>query len=219
MKRMSLVVGLALACVIILGSGKADARQIPSGGPDRHPASRSPQRRGQRRRSHRLERKRRCGCHCGLYRSRKQPTPRIAHLRHDARSHPRCSECDRPSLSSLRLRSAGESGRFSGCRSGCGGTRCPGPAHRAIASRLTPPECIAAGIASVEADYTAALALIPDGPAKEQGIAVGQAAAAAILALRAADGAVGPFLNGNCPPAEYQSWRVPVHPGYPGDRL
>ena len=34
MKRMSLVVGLALACVIILGSGKADARQIPSGGPD-----------------------------------------------------------------------------------------------------------------------------------------------------------------------------------------
>ena len=34
MKRMSLVVGLALACVIILGSGKADARQIPSEGPN-----------------------------------------------------------------------------------------------------------------------------------------------------------------------------------------
>ena len=41
-----------------------------------------------------------------------------------------------------------------------------------------------------------------------QGIAVGQAAAAAILALRAADGAVGPFLNFSCPqdtnPGEYQ---------------
>ena len=33
MKRMSLVVGLALACVIIFGSGKADARQITAGGP------------------------------------------------------------------------------------------------------------------------------------------------------------------------------------------
>ena len=33
MKRMSLVVGLALACVIIFGSGSADARQITAGGP------------------------------------------------------------------------------------------------------------------------------------------------------------------------------------------
>jgi hypothetical protein len=68
--------------------------------------------------------------------------------------------------------------------------------------------CIDAGVASVEADYTTALAAIPDNQAKVQGIAVGQAAAAAILALRADDGAVGPFLNFNCPqdtkPGEYQ---------------
>jgi hypothetical protein len=68
--------------------------------------------------------------------------------------------------------------------------------------------CIDAGIARVEADYIAALAAIPDNQAKAQGIAVGQAAAAAILALRADDGAVGPFLNANCPqgtkPGEYQ---------------
>lgn len=73
---------------------------------------------------------------------------------------------------------------------------------------LGPQSCNDAGVASVEADYTAALAAIPDGLAKTQGIAVGQAAAAAILALRAADGAVGPFLNFNCPqdtnPGEYQ---------------
>ena len=73
---------------------------------------------------------------------------------------------------------------------------------------ITPPACIAAGIASVEADYTAALAAIPDDQAKVDGIAVGQAAAAAILALRADDGAVGPFLNFSCPqdtnPGEYQ---------------
>jgi PAP2 superfamily len=73
---------------------------------------------------------------------------------------------------------------------------------------LVPQSCIDAGVASVEADYTAALAAIPNDQAKVQGIAVGQAAAAAILALRAADGAVGPFLNFNCPqdtnPGEYQ---------------
>jgi hypothetical protein len=73
---------------------------------------------------------------------------------------------------------------------------------------LVSQSCIDAGIASVEADYAAALAAIPDVPAKAQGIAVGQAAAAAILALRAADGAVGPFLNFNCPqdtnPGEFQ---------------
>jgi hypothetical protein len=73
---------------------------------------------------------------------------------------------------------------------------------------LVAQSCIDAGVASVEADYTAALAAIPDNPAKAQGVAVGQAAAAAILALRAADGAVGPFLNANCPqatqPGSYQ---------------
>src|SRR5438034_4468698 len=60
---------------------------------------------------------------------------------------------------------------------------------------LVSQSCINAGVASVEADYIAALAAIPDDQAKAQGIAVGRAAAAAILALRAADGAVGAFLN------------------------
>ena len=53
---------------------------------------------------------------------------------------------------------------------------------------IFPPECIAAGLARVEADYTAALGAIPDGVAKTQGIDVGQASAAAILALRSNDG-------------------------------
>ena len=47
-----------------------------------------------------------------------------------------------------------------------------------------PADCINAGIASVEADYAAALAAITNGPAKSAGVALGQAAAAAILALR-----------------------------------
>jgi hypothetical protein len=68
--------------------------------------------------------------------------------------------------------------------------------------------CIDAGVASVEAAYGAALAAIPDGWAKAQGIVVGRAAAGAILDLRREDGAVGPFLNFACPqdtdPGEYQ---------------
>ena len=42
--------------------------------------------------------------------------------------------------------------------------------------------------AALDAAYDASLALIPDGPAKASGIAVGEAAAEAILALREADG-------------------------------
>ena len=78
---------------------------------------------------------------------------------------------------------------------------------------LVTQSCIDAGVASVEAAYTAALGALPDTSAKTQGIAVGQAAAAAILALRAADGAVGPFLNSNCPQAQIGKYQCT--PGFP----
>jgi PAP2 superfamily len=57
-----------------------------------------------------------------------------------------------------------------------------------LPSPPVPQACIDAGIASVEADYEAALDAIPDGPAKRKGVNVGARAAAAILALRADDG-------------------------------
>ncbi len=81
-------------------------------------------------------------------------------------------------------------------------------------SFLAPPDCINAGIASVEADYTAALAAIPSGPAKARGIALGRDAAAAILALRADDGIDSPFIDPNfqegTEPGEYR-----YTPGFP----
>jgi hypothetical protein len=52
-----------------------------------------------------------------------------------------------------------------------------------------------AAVALVETAYADALAAIPNSPAKEQGILAGQAAAAAILALRANDGSDAPFLD------------------------
>jgi hypothetical protein len=49
-------------------------------------------------------------------------------------------------------------------------------------------ECVANGIALTNTMYAAALASIPDGSEKTLGVALGQAAAAAIVALRADDG-------------------------------
>jgi hypothetical protein len=68
--------------------------------------------------------------------------------------------------------------------------------------------CVPASLAGVEADYTAALAAIPNGAAKTQGVAVGQAAAAQILALRSGDGSDIPLLDFAYPegvqPGEYR---------------
>ena len=44
-------------------------------------------------------------------------------------------------------------------------------------------QCIKAGVESVQADYTTALDAIPDSQRKDRGVAVGRAAAAAVLAL------------------------------------
>jgi hypothetical protein len=70
-----------------------------------------------------------------------------------------------------------------------------------------------AGVAAVGAAYAAALAAIPDGPAKSDGITVGRAAAAAILARRNADGAttVVPYTPGTAP-GEWQPTPNPVPP-------
>ena len=71
-------------------------------------------------------------------------------------------------------------------------------------------DCVSANaaVAGVEAAYAAALGAIPDGRAKTQGIALGQAAAAAILGRRAADGSGTPLFDTTYPqgtrPGEYR---------------
>ena len=76
-------------------------------------------------------------------------------------------------------------------------------------SALVPPDCITAAVAGVETDYDAALDAVPDGRAKDRGVALGQAAAAAILALRETDGAQelltgDPFYPQGTLPGEYR---------------
>jgi hypothetical protein len=80
---------------------------------------------------------------------------------------------------------------------------------------LAKKDCIDAGVASAETSYTAALAAIPDSQSKTQGIALGQAAAAAILKARADDHATeGPFLNKDCPSPQ-QPGKYQCTPGFP----
>jgi hypothetical protein len=66
-----------------------------------------------------------------------------------------------------------------------------------IAIAGVPPECVTAGVARAEADYAKALAAIPDGNAKASGLAIGVAAAAAVIALRANDGSDTPLVDPN----------------------
>jgi hypothetical protein len=77
-----------------------------------------------------------------------------------------------------------------------------------LLTQISDPECLDAGVGSVEEDYTAALDAIASGTPKTQGVEVGQAAAAAILALRAADGADTSFAVTDYPqgtkPGEYR---------------
>src|SRR5215813_8950686 len=60
-------------------------------------------------------------------------------------------------------------------------------ANRAILSKLAPSQQ-----AAIDRAYQTALSTLPDDPAKTRGIAVGEQAAAAILTLRADDGAAVP---------------------------
>ena len=71
-----------------------------------------------------------------------------------------------------------------------------------------PPACGQAAAAMVEAEYVTAVNAMPNGAAKAAGLAVGQEAAAAILALRANDGSDTPLIVTDMPqgtrPGEYR---------------
>ncbi|HKZ74125.1 MAG TPA: vanadium-dependent haloperoxidase, partial [Steroidobacteraceae bacterium] len=84
-------------------------------------------------------------------------------------------------------------------------------ANRATLSALLPSQA-----AAIEDAYQAALADIPEGPARTEGIAVGEKAAATILALRADDGAGAPeSYRPRTTPAVYVPTALPVAPDWP----
>lgn len=86
----------------------------------------------------------------------------------------------------------------------------------AAASRATLVKLLPAQQAAAESAYQAALARIPDGPAKVEGIALGNRAAAAVLALRANDGAATPeAYRPHTTPGVYVPTVVPAVPQWP----
>jgi len=62
-----------------------------------------------------------------------------------------------------------------------------------------PPKCISDGIARAESDHAKDLGEIAAGAARTNGIALGRAAAAAIIARRADDGSTAPLVDPNFP--------------------
>jgi hypothetical protein len=83
-----------------------------------------------------------------------------------------------------------------------------------IATVPETPECQQAGITSADSAYAEALALIGEGAAKANGVAVGQAAAAAILVRRIGDGSDAPWVDPEYPQGtEPGQWRFT--PEYP----
>ena len=77
-----------------------------------------------------------------------------------------------------------------------------------IATLPETPECVANGIAATDLLYAEALSGIRNGRAKRNGIAIGQAAAAAILEMRANDGSDAPWVDPNYPQGtEPGEWR------------
>jgi hypothetical protein len=87
---------------------------------------------------------------------------------------------------------------------------------------LSSPKCLENAKAVIEGSYAAALAVIPantdaEKAAKEKGIALGKAAAEAVLAKRANDNADtgGPFINKTCPPTTVAPGKYQCTPGFP----
>jgi membrane-associated phospholipid phosphatase len=82
------------------------------------------------------------------------------------------------------------------------------PAAVAAAANGTLVQLVPQAATSVGAQYVKALAAVPDGSAKNMGIAIGQAAAAAILARRSADDLLAaitkPYTPGAADPGVYQ---------------
>ena len=86
-------------------------------------------------------------------------------------------------------------------------------ANRAVLSRMATTQT-----ASIEAAYQAALAAIPEGPAKTDGVALGEKAAAGILALRAPTGAPPVFYRPVTSPGQYVPTVVPAGADLPPAR-
>jgi hypothetical protein len=86
----------------------------------------------------------------------------------------------------------------------------------AAANRATLSKLLPAQQAAIDSAYQTAVSVLPDSPAKTGGIAVGEQAAAAILTLRADDGAAVPeSYRPHTTPGLYVPTVIPIAPQWP----
>jgi hypothetical protein len=85
--------------------------------------------------------------------------------------------------------------------------------NRAVLTRMATTQ-----VPAIEAAYQAALAAVPEGPAKADGIALGEKAAAGILALRAPTGALPVYYRPVTSPGNYVPTVVPFNADLPPAR-
>ncbi len=89
----------------------------------------------------------------------------------------------------------------------------------AAASRTTLLRLLPAQRTSIEAAYEAALGKVPKGAPKAAGVAIGEQAAAAVLAMRSDDGAAaGETYRPQATPGVYVPTAMPAVPQWPGRR-
>lgn len=124
---------------------------------------------------------------------------------HESRMYAMTSIAVSDALNAIERRTTPFAISFQVARSASGPAAVAAAAHGVLVPLLRELEgvfgadCVNAGVASVEADYTKALAAIPAGGARTTGLLAGSRAAGAVLQLRAHDGSDTPLQNPGYP--------------------
>ncbi len=118
---------------------------------------------------------------------------------HESRMYALAALAAHDALNAVHRRYASYASRPSGGRGADADAAVAAASRTALAAALAdlPPEfagCRAAAVALVDEAYVAELAAVPDGAAEDAGVAVGTAAAAAVLATRVDDGSDTPII-------------------------
>ena len=118
---------------------------------------------------------------------------------HESRMYALAALAAHDALNAVHRRYASYASRPTGGRGADADAAVAAASRTALAAALAdlPPEfagCRAAAVALVDEAYVAELAAVPDGAAEDAGVAVGTAAAAAVLATRVGDGSDTPII-------------------------
>ena len=159
-----------------------------------------------------MERERRESCDRGLSAYQRERPCRSAHVRHGARRHSRRGQCHRPPFAPVRLRRRGE---WAASADAAVAAAARDVLVSVIATLPESAECVTNGIATPTPRMRRRSRRYRMARPRRTACALGQAAAAAIIALRANDRSDAPWVDFNYPQGtEPGEWRFT--PDFPG---